>query len=251
MSIVKIIVRVRKLLALARSTNHAEAASAAAHAAELMHEYNLSEAELRISGDVRPPEVIIQDHSVNTSLRKIRWKGTIAGAVIRLHGGHMFWRGGSLRFFGRESAVQAAAYTTQFLWQEVESLCAEAWKQAKDDGGASSAKSWCNSFRVGAASAISIRLNQKAAELRRDNHATSVTATTTTTKAGALLLVKKEEEDVRAAYVRFSKGFATSKPFVATTNILGYTKGHEAGTKVHLGGGRAALSTGQNKLPRD
>src|SRR3972149_1543939 len=56
--------------------------------------------------------------------------GTQHGAAARPSGCRQCWRGASIRLFGRQSAVQAASYTCQYLWTEVDRLAAVAVRAA-------------------------------------------------------------------------------------------------------------------------
>lgn len=272
----KALIRVKKLLALAENagSDH-EAAQAAAQAAQLMAEYQLTEAELRLTENVGKAEPIVQlsMDGQEKLRRRVAWQSTIASAVAESFGCKMFWWGPAVRFFGRESAVQASNYTSLYLLKEVERLCEEAWSQTgrhkymavhKFDRHTGetvvisepvNTKAWRNAFRVGAANVISRRLGeQKDAKKAERKSAVAAAQTARVAKTGepikqeALILVQKEEHEVEDAYKDYSKGWRSASPLGSTSSSSGYAAGKSAGGRIQLGGGRAGLGAGQGRL---
>lgn len=264
----KVMSRVRKLLQLSRSTNEAEAALAAQRAAELMVEHNLSEASIRIQGgDVQPAEPIAERHVVNPEAyfrKRVAWKGSIASAVAHSFGCRMYWHGGMICYFGRQSAVQAATYTSQYLWNEVDRLADDAWEKVAhlakkpnepDEAGyiyeAPNPRTWRGSFRLGAASAISGRLHERRAEARearRAETAEAVAEAPEPVNPQALALLRKDAEEVATEYEAYSKNFGKAAPIGRISSGGGYGAGREAGGRMHLGSGRAGLGAGMTRL---
>lgn len=258
--------RVKKLLALAEGAgSEAEAANAAEKAAALIAEYQLTEAELRLaSGEDKSKEPIV-DRALDPRIKskRVAWESTIAAAVARSYGCRYYWYGGTVYFFGRESSVQAAIYTTQYLRAEVERLCAEAWLRereaelsdaawnGRDARGA--ARAWKNGFRLGAASEVARRLYTAASD-RRDTarqaaqEAAAARAARGAPAGNALAVIERDKEEVDAAYAKRSKGFGKGGSLGATSSLDGYARGRQAGGQVSLGGGRAGLSAGQGRL---
>ncbi len=261
-----ILARIQKLLRLAgRSTNEHEAAAAASRAAALMAAHQLSEAEVRLSDSERPPEPIVSafrldpEDDVKRRRKIVAWRGAVAGATAKALGCYMYWSRGDIRFFGRESAVQTAAYTTHYLCGEIERLAKEARRRV-DLASWESPRAWGNAFRIGAAQAVAIRLIERAQSERSARKAATeearraaavaetqgmVEAQTRTSQA--MVLVERDQEEVEAAYAQHSRRFKTAR-VGGYSSSGGYGAGREAGRSVHLGGGRAALGAGAPAL---
>lgn len=250
----KIIDRVRKLLSRSKSDNEHEAAIAAGHAARLMAEHNLTEAQLRVEDSSRAAESITT-LSAEGMRRRVAWIECVRSAVADSLGlkSYFSYRDNKTFdvVFGRESATQTWNYTSQYLIREIERLADEAW--ARD--GAGSARRWKNAFRMGAAYAVAARLASEIRKTRtaqremaeaadRDLMRTSDQPTTV-----ALALVEKDEDEVRAAYKEHSRSFGRAAASIGNvSSISGYYAGKDAGESIALGGGRAALPAGQGRL---
>lgn len=285
MDYLKAIDRVRKLLRLAEGAgSEAEAASAAAQAADLMAEFQLSEAVLKLeTGDDKRREAIVEGAVPGAAKKKrVAWQSTIADAVAASYGCKQFWRGKEIAIYGRESSVQAVNYTCQYLFREVERLCSEAWEREaaktedrsyyewradKGDGEpgyvvvsktVSLGRGWKNAFRVGAANAISRRLYVERRK-RRDNavraarraHDEAPAEAKVEIKADALALIARDEREVEVAYEEKSKSFRTVASIGQVSSSSGYKSGKAAGESVAIGGKRAGLPAGQGRLKGD
>lgn len=171
----KILGRVKRLLQLSRSDNEFEAANAAARAAVLIEEHQLSEAMLRLDDeDAAPPEKIIEEYPLEGEVqherwqkphKRVTWKSNIAWGVSRAVGCRYWYKNNQIRAFGRESAVQAWSYMCLYLFREIDRLAEEGWqKQLAAGSSDASARAWKNAFRVGASTTISNRLEDAARE---------------------------------------------------------------------------------------
>jgi len=170
----KVLGRVKRLLQLSRSDNEFEAAQAAAKAAAMIEEHQLSEAMLRLDDeDARPAEKIVEEYPLEGEAqhqpwqqmhKKVTWKSNIAWGVSRAVGCRYWYsRTNQMRAFGRESAVQAWSYMCLYLFNEVDRLVEEGWqKQLAKRVSKSSARAWKNAFRVGASMTICERLEDAA-----------------------------------------------------------------------------------------
>lgn len=253
----KIFDRIRKLLALAGATSEAEAALAAQRAAELMAAHEITEAEIRVLDSTSKPELIIRDHLHETATRRVAWRGAVASGVTRSMGCRMWWQGGSIRLFGRASAVQAASYTARYLCAEVDRLCEAAWDAAPHDG--ASARAWKSAFRVGAASRLAARLvttQEAAAAARREQARAAVVAANldgvAATRTTALVKVEHEAKEVVdefAAYTGRGRGFRNSNPARAGyRSASGWSAGVRAADGIAIGIKRAGLNAPPRKL---
>lgn len=229
----KILDRIRKLLALARSSNPHEAAAAAARAAELMAQHQLAEASLE-----REVEAV-GEHELDRCGRKVTWKSMLARGVCLACGCDCYWArpwidgagGRSLRIIGRAADVDAARYLYAYLVREIERLTRAAWNGRHSHAKAmESARAWKNAFRSGAASEIARRLRtarQDALDAARkravDDAATSE----------ALVRV---DRDAAAVTDYMSRLHLVSARRALVSSATGLYQGTLAGQQVNLGG---------------
>lgn len=154
-----IIERIRKLLKLAGNAgSEAEAALAADRAADLMAKHEIHEAMLATEGasEIRTPEPIEKCHRVTATSKRVAWHMNIAGAVDETYGAQAYWYGGNVVLFGRLSAVQAAAYTIQYLIREIDRLT--------DRLAAGQSRAYRNAFRLGCSSRVAARIREEHAK---------------------------------------------------------------------------------------
>lgn len=238
----QIISRVRKLLAASKSDNEHEAALAAQRAAELMAEYNLTEAELRITDDTKKAESILEKVYIVDKVQKRRcaWKELIADGVAKVLGCHMYLSQFGPTVMGRESACAAWSYTCQYLYNEVERLAEEAWLEevVMASLAGHSSRKWKNSFKVGCAQSIIMRLYE-AAEARPPADPNNK----------ALMILKDDEKEVENAYRTMSENWGKVGTMTGLiSNRTGYKAGLEAGQELELNQAKGALKEGQRVL---
>ncbi len=262
----KILDRVRKLLALSKAnTSEAEAALAAANAAKLIEEYQLSEAQIRLEDPQAKPEPIIKgrleddcyspltakdEDMVVRDSKRVAWKEAISAAVANSLGVKTYYwsrhQNGRMRHdvrgMGRESAIQTWRYTWQFLCRQVEDLCDEAWKSYQEFGYGTSVKAWKNAFRVACAARIAERLNEATAAKEAAWKLKKVEA------SQALTIVDQDRDEVESEYTAFMKGSSKIAPAGQVSSRDGFNAGFEAGDRVSLGGQKTALTAGQGRL---
>ncbi len=233
MSIEKVLEKVRKLLALAKSSNEHEAASAAAKAAELMQEHQLEEAQLRVEDDTIKADPI-EEESLFGDLRgnKVYWKASLAFGIARSVGAFTFWTGGALKVYGRTGAIQSVRYLFAYLVREVDRLADAKWAEASSDT-YESARSWKNGFRLGAASTIKERLIAQRIEAEeKQKIEVEIKAVT----SQALVVVRKDTAELDAEFRKRMRGCRkTAGPTLRSRS--GFQAGREAGADVSLGGG--------------
>jgi hypothetical protein len=258
----KILDRVRKLLSLARSENEHEAASAAAHAAELMREHGLSEAELRVSDATKLAEPIATvDVEITAEDKKIiAWKGVLARGVCAANGVKFWWIRGRIQILGRTSAAQAANYTLSWLSREVEQLTEEAWNDWNYEYPLTTARTWKHSFRVGCATRISERLIERAREhpelrtvyeftgVKKKKRSWDKPRTLVAQSSTALTLVQKDAEEVCDQYAEATKHARNRVGLGSCSSYDGYDAGRARGSTVNLGSG-PGLPKPQGRIP--
>lgn len=235
----RIIDRVRKMLAVSKSDNEHEAALAAQRAAAIMEEYHLTEAQLRVDDTSRAAEPITSAGLPEGNKKRVAWKELIAQGVAKSLGCHVYLSVGNvLTAVGREGAVQAWAYTTRYLYNEVERLADEAWEREAFDAqlAGHSIRKWKNSFRVGAAQSIMMRLYDEK-KPRPEN-----------VSEKALMIIERDDLEVQNEYQKITGNMGQASSIGYTSNRTGYKAGREAGNEIKLGGGRAALNEGQRHI---
>lgn len=117
-----IIEKVKKLLALATSSNEHEAALAASHAQRLLSAHNLAMADIEAAS--RPDRADRVEAMVAKNLPK--WVRHLSGAVCAAFDCQALHHptSGKLSFIGVGADVQVAAYTFTYLDRTVRNLCA-------------------------------------------------------------------------------------------------------------------------------
>lgn len=270
----KILDRVRKLLALSEnSPSENEAALAAANAAKLMEEYQLTEALVRLDAPVLPAEKIVTeqlDPVTNEARKRVAWRETVSAAVADDCQVREYLRYRTVGTYpnlvkqtnvvgmGRESSVQTWRYTTQYLCRVVDELADAGWDELDDyTRRNSSARSWKNAFRVGCASRIAVRLAEARASRTMTREAQVAHAMATLNvdddrASQALTIVDRDKDQLDAAWAETKKNFSRGKaPSIGqVTSSDGYQAGRAAGDRVELNSSRTGLPAGQGRLTK-
>ncbi len=245
----KIVDRIRKLVELSKSNNSAEeAASAAAMASDLMFKYQIGEADLQTS-DKREQEQLVEE-SIGQEKKRQRdvWKACLAHAVAKGFGCEMYNsrdEKGNPKFqiFGVKSVVQTVSYVYGYLALEIERLCTAAWKThgGKEDSfnARAKARTWKNSFRMGAMNAIRVRLEKQRTEQQAQvaEMVAAQKAAPEAPKSTSLALFKTDEERVEEGYKDLSRKLHLRAGRATRVNHSknAYEHGREAGNGVALG----------------
>ena len=261
----KITDRVKKLLRLARNAgSEAEAAIAAQRASELMAMHEIHEAQLRLDepDEAHAPEAIDPRFALTKTKRRVAWQSSIASGVAATYRCRMYWVGGSIKLFGRLSAVQAASYTCQYLFREVERL-ADAECAGRD-------RSYRNGFRLGAADKIQAKLYAAVRARKQsprpvsaespfdapaacpgpqDDAQDDAPAEVAPTNEHALAVVERDHEEVQQTYDKYSSKWSGGGASLGRSSGGGYGAGSDAADRIALGGGsRGALRAGRGVL---
>jgi len=212
--------KIRKLLALAEgAANEHESASAAAMAARLMERHSITEAHIQRADD-SAPETLPFYNAGPTARNRAVWRGRLSLAILKAHGGYVYWRGPHLVAVGRRVDVEAARVVFEYCAAEVESLTAT---HARGRG-----RSFANGFRQGCVGAVIVAIDRERAALRAEMSAEGVSET-------ALVVV-----DTRAAEAREAAGkLKTVRPARADTQ--GYVAGRSAGEDIYSRASRRKL----------
>jgi len=234
----KILDKIRKLLRLSSSPNEHEAARAAAKAASLMAEHEVSEADIAIeSGDVtlETPD----DFVLNQSKNRIGWQAHILDGVAVSFGCRAYMSVGYgttlYRVIAVQSKLDAIKYTHEYLINAVNRLAEENYIMQGVFSGPGQAKSWKNSFRVGAAIKLKDRLREVRAQALNDLQASQ----------GALMRIDKQSQLVDDLA---SKLGLRSMKGRALRHSAAFSAGAEAADKIRLGGASRSLGMGPKRI---
>lgn len=155
-----IIEKIKKLLALADSSNEHEAALAAGHAQRLLSEHNLAMADIEAAQ--KPDKADKVDTAVSKSLPK--WLRHLSGGVSNAFDCQAIHNpaAGRLTFIGVGADVQIAAYTFAYLERTIRKLCGTYMKTHVDSTSANRHRELMRqSYYLGAVSTITARLREQ------------------------------------------------------------------------------------------
>jgi uncharacterized protein DUF2786 len=212
----RIIEKIRKLLALANSSNEHEAALAASHAQRLLSAHNLAMAD--IESEQKPQSADKVEASVSKTLPK--WVRHLSAGVCTAFDcqGLHHPATGKLTFIGVGVDVQVAAYTFAYLDKTIRRLCSHYMKHhANENIPTRHRELMRQSYYLGAVSTINLTLREQKAQ-------TPITP-------GALVpikegLIKKAMSDIGPTRtVRSRRSYIDSHA---------YTKGQEDGQQVGI-----------------
>lgn len=237
-----VIDRIKKLLSLSKNNDNAEESSLCAlRAQELMHRYRIGEADLGIEETERVAEEVT-DSVVHTESGRALWKACLANGIAIGLGCKMYrWTvdgGTAFHVVGLQSSVQTVAYMFGYLKLEIEAQCERAWARHKRElanagggtrGLSGHARTWRNSFNMGAVNTVAARLKKahegQVAEAR-EKLAQQPTCT-------ALALYKTDEERVATAY-KAIKGLRSGRSARVNRVASAFEQGQSAGRSVQL-----------------
>lgn len=263
-----IVDKIRKLLELSKSTNEHEAAAAAARAADLMLEHQISEAELQAAKpeaerQVAPPARVV----LGTYERGAHWQWVIQSGLADAFGGVAFYARSRERLdaydavvIGPEPATASIGYMYTYLTGEVRRLADAAYADEVRECREScveppSARGWKGAFRVGAAEVIAQRLREqhRAAAGRARAAAAAKPATASTTTALAIIdqqtkaCLDLARVTAPGLFRKDGKMRAGGTTSAGMSSSSGRAAGQAAGRSVNLGGGRQ-IGAGRGQL---
>jgi hypothetical protein len=165
-SISSVIDKVKKLLALSKSSNANEAAAAAAAANKLIDQHRLAESELETSDDLH--EDIFEDSDpLYESGRLTQWKSSLACHLAKHYGCAIYnnkgYRKNNYKLVGRKSDIEVVRYMFTWLSLEIDRLSDDASRGRGFDR--SAGKIFSNSFCSGTVAGISSQLESSRKEV--------------------------------------------------------------------------------------
>jgi hypothetical protein len=223
-----IIEKIKKLLALANSSNEHEAALAAGHAQRLLSEHNLAMADIEAAH--RPDKADKVETSVSKSLPK--WMRHLSAGVSTAFDCQAIHHPatGKMTFIGVGADVQIAAYTFIYLDRTVRKLCSNYMKRHVSSTIANRHRELMRlSYYLGAVSTLCTRLREQKVQ-------TPVTT-------GALVPVK--EGLIRQAMNEIGN-LRTMRSRKSYINSDAYTKGQADGGQVGIKHGITDASSPQS-----
>ncbi len=225
-----IIEKIKKLLALANSSNEHEAALAAGHAQRLLSEHNLAMADIEATH--KPDKADKVETAVSKTLPK--WMRHLSAGVSSAFDCQAIHHPatGKMTFIGVGADVQIAAYTFTYLDRTVRKLCGTYMKGHVSSTVANRHRELMrHSYYLGAVSTITTRLKEQKLQ-------TPVTT-------GALVLVK--EGLIRQAMNEIGK-VRTMHSRRSYINSDAYNRGQTDGGQVGINHGITATSSRQAAL---
>lgn len=225
-NISSVIDKVKKLLALSKSSNANEAAAAAATANRLIDQYRLEESEIELSNSVQE-DIFVDTESLYETGRLTQWKSTLASILAHHYGcaiyNHKGYRKNAFKLVGRKSDITVVRYMFAWLCLEIDRLSNEASKGR--DFTRSTGKVFSNSFCSGAVAGIKTQLNASREEI--------------TKTANSVALVKlnqrlDEANDFMRKGIKLKKSASFSKSYLDRD---AYEAGKNRGSSIHLGAG--------------
>lgn len=223
-----IIEKIKKLLALANSSNEHEAALAAGHAQRLLSEHNLAMAD--IDAAHKPDKADKVDTAVSKTLPK--WMRHLSAGVSTAFDCQAVHHPatGKMTFIGVGADVQIAAYTFTYLDRTIRKLCGRYMKQHAGGSIANRHRELLRqSYYLGAVSTITARLREQ--------------KTQTPVTTGALVPVK--EGLIRQAMNEIGN-LRTMHSRRSYVNSDAYNSGQSDGSQVGINPGITAVSSPQS-----
>jgi hypothetical protein len=226
-----IIEKIKKLLALANSTNEHEAALAASHAQRLLSEHNLAMAD--ILSEHKPQSADRVETAVSKSMPK--WQRHLSAGVCEAFDCQAIFSPalGKLTFIGIGADVQIASYTFSYLDRTIRRLCSSYMKHHVAATVSGRQRELVRqSYYLGAVSTITRRLTEQKVQ-------TPITP-------GALVPVKKSLIKRAMAEMGPTRTVRSRRSYI---NSSAYLKGQEDGHQVGINKGIAGGSSPTKAIP--
>lgn len=209
--------KIRRLLALATSSNEYEAAAAAAKAQELLFKHNLDMAQIKDEDDDNDVGMLLYPE-----VNQDAWRASLIDAVARATGCRVVRdRGASASFtaytlFGQPANIKVVIYLYEYLARELDRLAPKGIRIGQD-------------WRLGAISAIGAKLQATLTEFAEASPDTRALVTTT--------------NQLVANRMRQQYPNLVSSRGPSVRNGAAYEQGRQAGENIAL---RRALETDRN-----
>lgn len=232
--------KVRKLLALSKSDNPAEAANAAGAAQAIMDRYALESAMLELApgAETAEPAQAFDSPLNEGESTKSTWKIRLAMGICKVNGVTLYTSGAAIKIVGRPSDAGAVRYMFAYLCKEVDR---QARKASAGEG-----RTYANNFRIGMVDTICARLKAQADETRAAQRAEAGTSIVLVNAALAKLDSRLAEAE--AAMARAVPGLRRYSMSGGRCDSGARAAGQRAGHGVALSGGGRQIGNGQLRL---
>lgn len=158
----EIVDRIRKLLALSKSSNPNEAANAAAAAQKLMDRHRIEQAALEEPETEDEPIRDFED-PLDSGRRMPTWRKRLAVNIADANNCRIYLRHGGgtdVAIVGRAADAQTVRYLYAYCVREIDRLTRS--------HGSGNGRTWCNNFRIGCVDAIRIKLEAQREQVKRE-----------------------------------------------------------------------------------
>jgi len=228
----QIIEKIRKLLALANSSNEHEAALAASHAQRLLSAHNLAMAD--IESEQKPQSADKVEASVSKTLPKwVRHMSAGVCTAFDCQGIH-HPATGKMTFIGVGADVQIAAYTFAYLDKTVRKLCSNYMKlHANENIPTRHRELMRQSYYLGAVSTINLTLREQKVQ-------TPITP-------GALVPIKEGLIKKAMSEIGPTRTVRSRKSYI---DSHAYTRGQEDGQQIGIHKGISGKTPSTRNIPR-
>lgn len=219
---------VRRLFELAKSSNEHESAAAAAKAQELLHKYNLTQADIPTAE--KAPYIESKLRLKNTK----QWAGILLNVLAKANGGYVVLvspKYAEYSVIAQKHTLEIVEFSYAQMEKRIEWLAQTAWEIYEGDE--RSAPIYKDAFARGIISRLSERLKKQVEEQRTE----SAASTALVVKADAELMNK-----VREIYPRLTRARSS---YVASD---GYSDGQRAGRHLSVNAGVTSGASGVRQL---
>jgi hypothetical protein len=207
-----VLTKIKKLLALSTSSNPNEAALAASKAQELLMQHNLTMSQVEMHGESSYGQEFVQTGSRF-------WKRSLLTVIARNNFCEVIYEAQikSAALIGEKHNQEVVTYLYGYLVSQLEPMAMTAYRLSDTT---MHAKTWLDSFYMGAINAINARLKAQKAEMIAESNACK-----------SLVVIKDAElqEALRKFYPDIK-----AEPKKRVKSLGGYREGVEAGKRVAL-----------------
>lgn len=229
----KIADKIRKLLALAKSPNEAEAMAAMDKAQELMAAYGVSVDTVETEGQAGDADPVVSEEFDPNGTPT--WKGLLLVGLGEAYSCEVYKSGKTYVVIGKPHRVAILKSFFEYLTATVDRTAKEARQRAQNDPYAEpnmyvnySWRKWGTDFRTAMAGRISQRLKEKARQLRQ----------TTTAATGSALVV----QDLHNSLMRENQQFLAKQGISLRAGRTSRTRDTSASAAGRAAGDRTGLS---------
>lgn len=214
-----IIEKIKKLLALASSSNENEATAAAEKASLLLAQYNLSLADLGTDTQLQITEAVIE-----TTPQYVTWKMLLISGIAEANCCEAMRNSytGNVFLVGTDTNLIVCQHLYEYLQQAIERRA----RYRKGKG-----RAYLNAFRVGCATRLKERLLAQKAEMEN----TGIPGSNETPATPAIVVRSMYEKNQAMIYQYLQQqGFKIKTRNTAISNESGFDSGYKAGDRITL-----------------